>query len=133
MNKIPNKFVQLRGSIIIDIGIDDCGDEEAQIIAAKTILKRKLESIEVKGHQIIDESFVEVEINDQKSKCLKMVGMQNIDGELVYASECNSQIEGSDYDGPVLWPTMEAAKEILDEFGGLPENEKLVNITLTIE
>lgn len=60
------------------------------------------------------------------------IGLLNKDGKLVRASECNSQIEGSEFDGPVLWDSYEDAIEANDEFGGISDDHRLVRVILTI-
>lgn len=62
----------------------------------------------------------------------ELIGLVNEEGTLVYASECNSQIEGSDYDGPVLWENEAQAEEILEDTGGIPDGHRLVKVSLFI-
>lgn len=60
------------------------------------------------------------------------VGMTDMNGDLVLASDWHSQIEGTEFDGPILWDDAETAENDLCDFGGLPEDHMLVKVTLTI-
>ena len=51
---------------------------------------------------------------------------------LLEASDCNSQIEGSPFDGPCLWPDLESAQDANDEYGGLAEDCEYCQVVLTI-
>jgi hypothetical protein len=62
----------------------------------------------------------------------KYIGLQGPDGELVWASDCNSQIEGTNFDGPVLWPDLDTAKRENDEFGGVPKGHQLVSVSVVV-
>ena len=61
-------------------------------------------------------------------KKLKYIGLLNPSNDLVLASECNSQIEGSPYDGPCLWSDMEEALEAFE--GNFPDGYTLVEVEL---
>lgn len=67
------------------------------------------------------------------TKTIEYVGLMNEADKLVWASECNSQIEGSEFDGPVLWTDLESATEVLDDNGGIPDGQRLVKVTVTID
>ena len=60
-----------------------------------------------------------------------MVGIMAPSG-LLDASDCNSQVDGSSFDGPCLWPDLESAKSVGDDFGGLAEDQRYVRVTLTV-
>lgn len=69
-----------------------------------------------------------------QTKTIDCLGLLNKSkGRLSSVSDCNSQVEGSDFDGPVLWEEtdMEDVEDILEENGGIPLDHVLVKVTLT--
>jgi len=62
---------------------------------------------------------------------LHYVGLRGPNGLLVWASECNSQLEGSEFDGPVLWGDLDEAIAANDECGGVPDDHELVQVTVS--
>ncbi len=62
-----------------------------------------------------------------------MIGLMGSDGELVWASECNSQIEGSSFDGPCLWHNLEDAMEAVNEYSGMWDGDRLVEVDLVVK
>lgn len=62
---------------------------------------------------------------------LNYVGLRGPNGLLVWASECNSQLEGSEFDGPVLWGDFDEAIAANDECGGVPDDHELVAVTVS--
>ncbi len=62
----------------------------------------------------------------------EFIGLVNSTGALVDASDCNSQSEGSPFDGPCLWPDLETAEEENDEYGGIPDTHRFVRVGLVI-
>ena len=63
---------------------------------------------------------------------LNKVGVLCADGTLLEVSDCNSQVEGSEFDGPVLWDTVDEAEDSMSECGDLPDGCAYCKVILTI-
>lgn len=66
-------------------------------------------------------------------RTVECVGLLDESGDLMRVSECNLQIEGSDFDGPVLWGDMETAVSTCNDTGGVPDGHRLVAVTVIVD
>lgn len=57
-------------------------------------------------------------------------GVVGSDGELVYASELNTQV-GLEFDGPALWNDRESAEMSMDDVGGLDQGSHISKVTIS--
>ncbi len=62
---------------------------------------------------------------------IERVGMLGLDGKLVHVSDCNSMV-GSEFDGPVLWSTVEEAQKENDFVGGVPAGNRFAKVIITV-
>ncbi len=68
-----------------------------------------------------------------------MIGLMGSDGELVWVSDCadvkkaDSQIEDDSFNGPCLWHNLEDAMKAVDEYSGMWDGDRLVEVDLVVK
>jgi hypothetical protein len=61
------------------------------------------------------------------------IGILTPNDQLLEISDCNSQCEGSMFDGPALWSDLAAAQDANDECGGLADDHSYCKVRIVTE